>query len=155
MDYRTHWDTDDFEQLSWHDVHVHGFRFANRNEEHGTVDLILDIDYILEWFLEDRRYHFAVAQALLAFHGVSGLVFSLDYATPTAGMCAFSIEAITRERVDYPTGYSSYKWTIEINWPDGSVEFSSPGFSQALIGEPVLQAGQWLDETARKTPDFG
>lgn len=154
MDYRTRWDTEDFDQMSWHDVHVHGFRFSNRNEKEGAVDLILDIDYILEWFCEDGRYHFAVAQAELTFHGVFGLKFSLDYATPTAGMCAFSIGQIRRERVDYPTGYSSYDWKIDINWPSGLIAFQSPGFSQARIGEAVLQAGQWLDESARKTPDF-
>lgn len=140
--------------MSWHDVHVHGFRFANQNEEEGTVDLILDIDYILEWFLDEDRCHFAVAQAALAFHGVFGLEFSLDYATPTAGMCAFRIGEIKRERVEYPTGYSSYDWKIDINWPVGFIQFQSPGFSQTRIGDALLQSAQSLDEDVRKTPVF-
>jgi hypothetical protein len=150
---RRHWDTSDFEQMSWHDVHVHGFRFARENPEQGTIDLILDIDYILEWRCEDERFAFAVAQAALTFREVFGLKFSLDYATPTIGMCAFSIGEIKREEIVYPTGHRSYRWLIDINCPDGRIEFQSPGFVQQQVGEPRMQAGQRLDEADRNVSD--
>jgi len=150
---RDSWDTRDFEQMSWHDVHVHGFRFARQNPALGTIDLILDIDYILEWRCEDERFAFTVAQAALTFRDVFGLKFSLDYASPTIGMGAFSIGEIKREEFVYPTGYRTYRWLIEINCPDGSLEFQSPGFVQQLIGEPRTQVSQSLDEADREAPD--
>ena len=38
------WSTNDFDAMSWHDVHVHGFRFASLNESLGSADVVLDID---------------------------------------------------------------------------------------------------------------
>jgi hypothetical protein len=40
------WTTDDFEAMSWHDVHIHGFRLDSFKEENGSADLVMDIDYI-------------------------------------------------------------------------------------------------------------
>jgi hypothetical protein len=42
------WKTQDFDTLSWHDIHVHGFRFASFDEEEGAADIVFDIDYILK-----------------------------------------------------------------------------------------------------------
>ena len=41
------WSTEDFEQLSWHDVHVHGIKLEEFWPDNGSADLLLDIDYIL------------------------------------------------------------------------------------------------------------
>lgn len=35
--------------MSWHDVHVHGFRLDEFDENNRSADLVLDIDYILQW----------------------------------------------------------------------------------------------------------
>jgi hypothetical protein len=43
------WTTNDFDAMSWHDVHVHEFRLDGYKESEGSADLILDIDYILKW----------------------------------------------------------------------------------------------------------
>ena len=143
------WTNDDFHQLSWHDVHVHGFRFESVNEEHGSADLLLDIDYILAWESANNALQFTVCKAILRFHSVFGLKFVLDYATPTAGMCAFSLAGIERESLSYPTGYSSYRWRLEINWPQGSLEFEAPGFTQTLAGVPHVQPEQSLGSERR------
>ncbi len=72
------WHTADFETLQWHDVHVHGFRILA--DERGTAELVLDIDFILEWIRgDDDRFRFRIAQAMLQFHEVFGLRFALDY----------------------------------------------------------------------------
>ena len=34
------WSVEDFEQMSWHDVHVHGFAFAAFDSEEGLVDAV-------------------------------------------------------------------------------------------------------------------
>ena len=143
------WTSDDFDQLSWHDVHVHGFRLEAVNEELGSADLVLDIDYILAWESIGGVYQFTVCQATLRFHGAFGLKFVLDYATPTAGMCAFSLAGVQRETLAYPTGYSTYRWRLDINWPEGFLEFEAPGFTQTLIGVPRVQAQQSLQPEQR------
>ena len=141
MSHRTEWKTKDFESMSWHDTHVHGFHIVENEVEDGSADLILDIDYIVEWLRAGTHCSFVVAQAALQFHRVFGLKLSLDYVTPGAGMCAFSIAGIEREPV---TAYSSYKWSMAINWPFGKLEFNSPAFTQRTTGPSVTQSGQSL-----------
>jgi hypothetical protein len=143
------WSTEDFESMSWHDVHVHGFRFASFNENAGAADLIFDIDYILEWKKNGDAFSFVVCPATLKFKDVFGLQFSLNYATPTAGMCPFAIDGISRKLLEFPTGYTSYRWAIEINWPSGEIQFQSPSFTQSLTGKPKLSPGQWLNPEQR------
>ena len=128
--------------MSWHDVHVHGFRFGSFKEENGAADLILDIDYILKWEKRSDAFLFTLCRADLRFHDVFGLKFSLDYAAVTAGMCAFSLGGIEREVLTAPNGYESYRWRLPINWPKGALEFEAPGFTQVLTGAPHVQTGR-------------
>src|SRR4051812_23328616 len=67
------WTTADFESMSWHDVHVHGFRFDRFNESNGSADLVLDIDYILKWERSGENFLFTVCRADLRFTDVFGL----------------------------------------------------------------------------------
>lgn len=149
MNHPTEWSTKDFGEMSWHDVHVHGFRMVEFDPSNGSAEFILDIDYILEWLQNDGAFSFVVAQASLQFHEVFGLKFTLDYATPTAGMCPFSLAGIERELVTYSTERTSYKWRLDINWPSGQIEFQSPGFTQRLVGQPYTQPQQWLEPSQR------
>jgi|SRR5215469_446823 len=138
------WSTDDFESLSWHDVHVHGIRLGVANPDEGAADLILDIDYILKWDKADNGFLFTVCMAELVFHEAFSLKLNLDYATPSAGMSPFSIDGIKREPLKYSSGFSSFRWRIPINWPQGSIEFEAPRFTQTLVGKPVVQPEQFL-----------
>jgi hypothetical protein len=142
--YKSQWSTADFDAMSWHDVHVYGFRLADRNPHHGTADLIFDVDYILEWITVGQGFTFAVAQASLRFHQASGLRFSLDYKAPTAAMCPFSLAGIERRTITYPTGAQSFEWELEVNWPTGKIEFEAPGFTQVLVGPIHRQPEQSL-----------
>ena len=141
------WYTADFDALSWHDVRVHGFRIVEGAQ--GTAELVLDIDFILEWLPEDDGYRFRIAQAILQFHEVFGLRFMLDYVACSAGMTAFSIESIEREVIGDDERAQSYRWRIDVNWPEGFLEFEAPGFSQWLVGEIVEQDVQMLDPAHR------
>ncbi len=149
MTLRTRWETEDFDDMCWHDVSVHGFRFVEFDESCGTAELIFDIDYILEWINEPEGFRFVVAQSTLQFHEVFGLKFSLDYVQCSAGMCAFTLSKIEREEVVYPNGFVRFKWNLEINWPMGNIEFESTGFSQWTVGEPITQTGQSLEPSQR------
>lgn len=131
------WNTEDYEQLSWHDVSVHGLRLDNYIESNGSADLTLDIDFILEWVEKEGKIFFSTCKAELKFHEIFGLKVDLDYASISAGMSPFSIEGIHREPLEFETGYKSFQWKIPINWPRGSLEFQSPGFTQTLTGTPV------------------
>ncbi len=149
------WYTADFDRLSWHDVHVHGFRIVEG--AHGCAELQLDIDFILARpdDADRARAGFRVAQAMLQFHEVSGLRFSLDYVACSAGMSAFSIGAIARwslRAVDADMSeadgnapgeasgdHGPWRWRIEVNWPEGALEFEASGFTQWLVGEPIEQ----------------
>ena len=139
------WRNEHFDDLGWHDVHVHGFRFSKFIEDEGAADLVLDIDYILKREQVANVPVFTVCPAELTFHSVFGLRVELDYKTPTAGMCPFSIDGITRE----PVGAGSFIWRIPINWPQGSLEFEAPAFTLALTGTPVSRAGQFLHPSER------
>lgn len=152
------WHTADFDAMSWHDVHVHGFRIVEG--EHGTAELQLDIDFILEWIRDgDAPFRFRVAQAMLQFHEVFGLRFALDYVACSAGMSAFAIGGITRESLrdveDDQDGREDcddrgpWRWRIDLNWPEGFLEFEAAGFSQWLVGEVVEQEAQGLQAVDR------
>lgn len=138
------WHTEDFESLSWHDVHVHGFRLGVSKSDQGTADLVFDIDYILKWDKADHGFLFTVCRAELIFHDASDLKLIVDYATPTAGVSPFAFDRIEREALNYSTGYTSFRWNLVINWPTGSIGFDAPRFTQTLVGKPVVQSGQWL-----------
>jgi len=154
MSLRTEWETGDFEEMSWHDVHIHGFRIEEKEGDNGTAELIFDIDYILEWVKNNEGFSFVVAQASLHFHDVFGLKFSLDYAKQSAGMSALSIEGISRERINFPNGNVSYNWKIEINWPYGEIEFESPGFDLTILGQTYTQPRQSLRPSQRNSLNF-
>lgn len=142
------WYVADFDTLSWHDVRVHGFRIVEGDQ--GTAELVLDIDFILEWLpSEDGGYRFRIAQAILQFHEVFRLRFMLDYVACSAGMTAFSIDRIQREVIGDDERAQTYRWRIDVNWPEGFLEFEAPGFSQWLVGEIVEQDAQTLDPKQR------
>ena len=127
-----------FEDYSWHDNAIHGFRIVEGPDGCGG-ELILDIDYIVKWLPpegEDSAFQFRIAPAHLTFHDTTDLVISVDYASCTAALQPMTIHEIHRAVVTYPSGYSSFAWKIEINWPRNSfISFRSPGFTQTLRAE--------------------
>jgi hypothetical protein len=146
------WTTEDFDRLSWHDNHIHGFTLREGGE--GVGELGLDIDFIVEWICDrdSGSCDFRIAPATLTFHEVSDLVLSLDYVTTTAALCPDSISEIEREALAYPNGYTSFAWAININWPAGAIRFKASGFTQVLRAEPLVVPGrQYLTADERKS----
>ena len=144
----THWTQHDFSEMSWHDNHVHALRLVEG--PHGAGELILDLDYILEWIKEPDGYKFRIIPVTLKFVEVTNLRISIDYATPTAGLGPFSIHSI--ERQTEPRGrYVAEIWKISINWPAGEITFEAHGYEQHAIGAAVVSTSQYLSPEERES----
>ena len=142
----THWTHEQFSEMSWHDNHVHALRVVEG--PHGTGELILDLDYILEWMNGPDGYKFKIVPVALKFVGVSDLRLSLDYATPTAALGPFSIHSIDRH-TEPREHYVAEIWKISINWPKGEITFEAKGYEQQATGAAVVSSSQWLQPAER------
>jgi hypothetical protein len=135
-----------FAEMSWHDNHVHGLQI--RSGEHGAGELVLDIDYIVEWLCEtDGTCQFRLAPASLTFRDVTDLRIDVDFASVSAALGPFSIGEIRREFTGSPPAAAA--WRIDVNWPRGAISFHAIGFTQVLRGPAVVKAEQWLEPAER------
>jgi hypothetical protein len=140
-----------FEEMGWHDNHVHAFTIRAGND--GTGELLLDIDHITEWLCEENgAYAFMIVPSTLTFHQVFNLVVAIDYASPSMAIAPISIHEIHREPLQYANGYASYKWRIELNCPTGEISFEAPGFSQLARAGAIKSQSQCLSTEARSLP---
>ncbi|MGI5923170.1 MAG: hypothetical protein ACOX9E_04435 [Lentisphaeria bacterium] len=143
----TKWTDADFESLCWHDNHVHGF--AIREGEFGSGQLVLDIDYILEWLCEaDKTCRFMLAPADLVFQEVTNLEIRVDYKGMAMG--PLSIGEIRREGTELTEQFGRYRWTIVFNFPEGEIVFLASGFVQELRAAPVESSRQCLTWQERR-----
>jgi hypothetical protein len=72
----------DFGRLSWHDCHIWGIELRADDPDDGdwTSDLVLDIDFIVEWICgTGGGGQFRVAPATLVFHGVTDPKIDIDW----------------------------------------------------------------------------
>lgn len=142
------WTDQQFDEMSWHDNHVHGLRIVEGI--HGAGQLILDLDYILGWEKgEAGEFQFRILPVILTFNGVFGLRLSLDYATPTAAFGPFSIASIERSVESRPR-YDAKLWRILINWPVGEISFEAEGYEQRGSGDGIISGDQHLDAQRRR-----
>jgi hypothetical protein len=135
------WTDQQFEEMSWHDNHVHALRIVEG--KHGSGELILDLDYILEWINGADGFQFRIVPVCLTFLEVTNLRISLDYATPTAALGPFAIHAIERHS-EARERYVAQVWNILLNWPNGEIMFDATGFVQRVTGATVLTHDQLL-----------
>jgi len=146
MTERQEWTDQDHDAFGWHDNHVHGLRI--RSEEHGTGELELDLDHILEWLPQlGGSFRFRIARAALTFHEVSDLRIVIDFKSAQAAIGPFSIHSIVRVtrgsgELGHPGYYSS--WRIDVNWPAGEITFDAAGYTMSLRGSPIVSDSQWI-----------
>ena len=145
------WTEAQFDEMSWHDNHVHAMRIVEGS--HGAGDFILDVDHIVEWLRNGSEFSFRVVPVTLTFHDVTFLRISLDYATPTAGLVPFMIHGIERRSEQRPR-YLAQVWKIDISWPLGEITFESRGFTQEARGSAILSKGQCLSASERARPEI-
>jgi hypothetical protein len=148
----------DFERLSWHDCHIWRIDFVVGDPDEGdwTSDLLLGIDFIVEWLCGvDGRATFMIAPATLVFHGVTDPRIAIDWGRTglQAAIHLPSIDRIERELMSDRKVYLDrpyYAWRIALNWPaGGELAFGAVGFSQTLLAAPVLCEQQTLSLRAR------
>lgn len=148
----------DFDQLSWHDCHVWAIRFdvGDPDANDWTSDLILDLDFIVEWVRPSAdRFAFRVAPATLIFQGVTDPRVEIHWAKTgfQGALHPVSIAEISRERVQDQKVYLDrpyYSWRIELNWPTGEITFGAVSFTQTLLADPVLKDQQHLSRAERR-----
>ena len=147
-----------FDTLSWHDCHLWGLALRPGDPDVGDwrSDLILDIDFIVEWLCEPGgTVRFRVAPADLVFHGVTDLRLHVDCDEGyQAALHPLSIDGIERAPVRDQHVYLDrpyYRWTVRLNWPSGStIDFGAVGFTQTLRADPVVTDQQALPAAARR-----
>jgi hypothetical protein len=147
-----------FDELSWHDCHLVGFaiRAGDADEGDWTSDLVLDLDFIVEWMCGvEGPGQFRIAPATLIFHGVTDLRLHIDWGHSgfQAALHEIAIDRIEREVIHDQKVYLDrpyYRWTIRLNWPKtGDISFGAVGFTQTLLAEPVRTKNQSLSRRER------
>ena len=137
----------DFESTSWHDNHIHAFRFVEGKD--GTGDLILDLDHIVQWLEgEGSGFKFRVVPATLTFHEVMFPRIAIDFGAASAAFGPIMIDGIER-RTEQRTHYLATIWKIPMTFPPGEMEFEARGFTQKARGEPTLTESQSLNPSER------
>ena len=145
------WTEEDFERMGWHDAQVHAFAFVPESWE-----LLLDLDYILEWVGPaegERHYSFWSAPATFFFANVSDLKIELE---PFPG---FELNNIERSDLKTPDGGestpSSVHWRWTLGFFNGRVTFRATGFVQHFRLQPVFNTTQSLTLEERGGLSFG
>jgi hypothetical protein len=138
------WTEADFEQMGWHDSHIHAVAFLPEQFE-----VAFDIDYVLQWVQpsEDQYYRFWVAPATLVFENVHHLKVDLE------PFDAVEIADLHREdpqrpiNADYISRDTEWRWRIETH--QGDISLRSIGYKQYFRRPPVFGTSQSLDLVAR------
>ena len=146
------WSHKDFEKMGWHDCMIHGIVFKWENHE-----LVLDIDYILEWINpenDETYYKFRISPATLIFFNVWNLNLNLEDSLKT------QIVDLTRTAPSKPRGNATgadntleYNWVIETT--NGVLSFKASGYNQFTRVEPILFDKQFLKSSERNNSLLG
>lgn len=135
------WTEADFEQMGWHDAHIHAFAF---NPE--LFEFWLDVDYIYSWVHptgDATHFRFWVAPVTLVFTNVHSLRFDLEWFDG-----CLSLQDITRSEPQSPQNTdciskkTEWLWRLDCN--EGEVTFRSVGYSQFTRRPPVFLQAQKL-----------
>lgn len=127
------WTDSDFEKMGWHDCRIYRISLSD--------NLVLDIDYILQWNkpdIEGLPFTFWVAPATLVFENISKIQFEID--------TAFD-EAVEIEDIELNKSGNKLEWTIITQ--QGNIEFEACGFTQYIRQEPFFQFGQTISYIER------
>jgi hypothetical protein len=138
----------------WHDNVVYGLSFDRGEPDAGVwrSDLVLDIDYIVEWVCgASGEFRFRVAPATLSFHDVTDLAIAVDQGDSGGRNALFewSIDRVERQPLERPMDY--WRWTIHLHSPPGgSIAFCASGFTQTETAQAILVDEQRLPAGFRK-----
>ncbi|WP_347253856.1 hypothetical protein [Leminorella grimontii] len=139
-DIRTRWDESDFEQMGWHDVHIHAVvPYAD------VLQLRLDIDYILGWITpptnEECCFHFQLAPATMIFDLASDVKLNINAGPPH--LFIYELHQSAPIPGIFPESPCSYDYRLELG--GGDITFNASGFRMYLRQPPQVHTGQRLD----------
>jgi len=137
------WTEHDFDQMGWHDASVYGLALLP-----GSLELLLDIDYILRWVdpvPPSPNYSFWVSPATLAFQGVQDVESEFSF----LHIECLTIQGIKRaDPKPTPTGgLTDWQWSIELH--QGRLGFRAHGFRQFFRRPPLHTDGQAIGLNSR------
>ena len=120
---------------------------------HGTGNVILDIDHILEWLMPcewRENCRFLVAPAFLIFREACDFRISLDYMASSAALQPAMISELKRQEITYPNGFKSFEWVVELNWPQGNIQLKATSVELEIRTSAVECENQSLSAEERK-----
>jgi hypothetical protein len=121
------WTDADFPQMGWHDCNIYQLKLE-------AGELILDIDYILQWNqpdIEGMPFTFWISPATLVFSGVDNVSFDLGKGFDGS----LEIDGIELNELE-----AGKHWTIITQ--QGDMQFNATGYQQFIRQEPFLKFGQ-------------
>ena len=138
---------------TFHDASVYGMCLISPepDQQDWRSELILDIDYILEWIKnDDGLISFRLVQAELCFVNVSDL--RVVFGFPQVTINPLPIDQIVRS--DRPLGvrelYREYRWDIVLNdGLDGKLTFRASGYRLKEIGNSITFGQQQIPSHLR------
>jgi hypothetical protein len=141
---RREWTDADFDQLGWHDVHIHGLAAVS-----ARFELHLDIDYITTWMCAPSgggATQFLIAPATMTFENVQHVRIAVS-----SEQGILSIDEVRRENMRIPPSSSVSIWDWVLKCHEGNICFEASGFHLVLRHAPILSELQYL-ESARRGP---
>ena len=150
-------DETEFDAGYWHDCAIHSVRFVVGDPERDewVSDLMLDIDFIVEWVC-GTPLQFRVAPATLTFHDVTDLHVSFPNRSSTGNVtialpCINSVERahVQDQKAFLDRNYYRWRMTVYSLGEEGEISFGASGFEQHLRADPVLIDNQSLSSIGR------
>ncbi len=135
---KTVWTENDFDQMGWHDVHIHALAFATDGYE-----LLLDVDYMFAWVDPEPPviyYSFWMSPCTLIFRNVHSFSATIEWGL------GLEISQVSREEAGRPKNAEhihedkEWKWIFECQ--EGSFSFFSTGYSQVTRRRPIKATAQ-------------
>jgi len=147
---KTIWDENDFENMGWHDVHIHSIAFQPE-----VYELHFDIDYMFAWVdpePPDTHYSFWIAPCTWAFENVYNFKANIDWGL------GLEISSVSREFIGKPKNANhiqrdkEWKWILDCQ--EGELSFISVGYKQFVRNEPIRFSSQKFDWAERNGISF-
>jgi len=134
------WTDADFERMGWHDARIHALAWCQESGE-----LLLDLDYIVEWPAQcgpDGDFEFWTVPATLVFEFVTELRVDLR---PWPAFDVIDLQRSAEPVEHGPLGSSNEQtWLWTISCHEGAILLRGTGFRQYARRAPVLNTMQSL-----------
>lgn len=142
IELKSNWSDKDFDEMGWHDARLYAISFPDEK-----FKLALRLDYILKWDRSSGEgVKFWVSPSELVFSDVSRFKVNIDFED---NMLLFIKEIKRYNPQPSPNGKVTL-WDFFIELDNGVISFTSTGFEQNMLKQPVLSdtqdlnSGEWF-----------